>query len=338
MLCFLGTLALIYCMLFYPSQYVSDCEEVSVVTPPDKPEYRNDCLHPCIRKDGEGRYLMIQTPYYGWKSKVENPIFYQSDNYLSWTGGIELAGTPSTGFNSDPTLLLQNDSIWLFWRELGTPLCDSLHCGPITVGVCFADGRLDTVPKVYLQNVWKEGDTEQCPILVKRGDGYYFYAAWYQYEPQRTNRGIALWKGSSLVNPDFELVDTIALKPTLTVDKWVQKYLLGRIWFVPKPKKFDMWHFDLFEYNHRWYMVSCAEKDDNVMLSVSDDGVSFKTYRKPLVNNHAMENVVHYRQYYYKPTAFVEGDTLHLFYTSNAKDNPSQNRMFHAELSMDLFD
>ena len=79
-------------------------------------------------------------------------------------------------------------------------------------------------------------------------------------------------------------------------------------------------------------MVSVAEKGDNIMLSVSDDWRHFKTYRKPLVNNHYTENYCGYRQYYYKPTAFVKDDTLHVFYTANAKDDPNQNQLFHTAM------
>ena len=93
-----------------------------------------------------------------------------------------------------------------------------------------------------------------------------------------------------------------------------------------------MWHFDLFEYNDKLYMVSVAEKGDNVMLSVSEDWKHFKTYRKPLVNNHYTENYCGYRQYYYKPTAFIKDDTLHLFYTANAKDDPNRNQLYHTSL------
>ena len=93
-------------------------------------------------------------------------------------------------------------------------------------------------------------------------------------------------------------------------------------------KKLDLWHFDLFAYEDKLYMVSVAEKSNNIMLSVSEDCMHFKTYRKPLVNNYYSENYIGYRQYYYKPTAFVKNDSLYLFYTANAKDDPRRNQLF----------
>ena len=64
------------------------------------------------------------------------------------------------------------------------------------------------------------------------------------------------------------------------------------------------------------------------MLSVSDDSRHFKHIRKPLVNNHYSDNYTGYRQYFYKPTAFMKNDSLFLFYTANAKDNPNRNQLF----------
>ena len=120
--------------------------------------------------------------------------------------------------------------------------------------------------KVYLRNEMMLGDTEQSPILIKKGNGLLFYAAWYEYEPKRRNKGIAIWRGTSLSNPDFVLVDTLSFPTVYTVDKWLQKKALGYIWYIPRPLQYDLWHFDLFEYKNALYMVSCAEKNDVIML------------------------------------------------------------------------
>ena len=34
------------------------------------------------------------------------------------------------------------------------------------------------------------------------------------------------------------------------------------------------------------------------------------------------------RKNFYKPTAFVKNDSLFVFYTANAKDDPNQNQLF----------
>lgn len=47
-----------------------------------------------------------------------------------------------------------------------------------------------------------------------------------------------------------------------------------------------------------------------------------------------MENSVHYRQKYYKPTALIDGDRLQLFYTSNAENDYRQNVLWTVNADM----
>ena len=162
----------IYCYLFYPQQSMPVGVPVSVETP-EPAKYHNDCLHPCIRYDEEsGIYHMAQSPYYGWNNKVENPIYYKSKSYLHWSDGVVLAETPATGYNSDPCILLRNDSVICAWRECGTPLCDSLGCTNATVGGFVQDGQL-AERRIFAINYASNYAVEQCPIIVNRGGAIY---------------------------------------------------------------------------------------------------------------------------------------------------------------------
>lgn len=325
----------VYTYLFYPQQSMPVGEPVYVTTI-DTAKYHNDCLHPCIRYDKQtGKYFMAQSPYYGWNNKVENPMFYCSDTYMQWTEGHLIAETPETGFNSDPNICLSSDgNIYFIWRECYTPLCDSLKACEVTVGGKIVNNSL-LKKEIFCVNSFPSEDTEQAPVMIEHNGERYIYAAWYQYEPIRKNRGIAIWKEDTSFQKEpgrmsrYILVDTMAYESCYTVDKALNVPLFGHIFYVPKPLYHDLWHFDLFEYEDKLYMVSVAEKGDNIMLSVSEDWKHFKTYRKPLVNNHYTENYCGYRQYYYKPTAFVKDDTLHVFYTANAKDDLKRNQLYH---------
>jgi len=318
-----------YIYMFYPQQRMPIGEPVDVTTiQPEK--YRNDCLHPCIRYDAKsGKYYMAQSPDFGWNNKIENPMFYESEDYLNWSNSKLIADTPEKGYNSDPNIcLLENGKIFYLWRECETSLGESLHSMFITVGGYIKDGKLDN-KRILAVDEWEDGDTEQCPIMVECDGKRFIYAAWYQYEPVRKNMGVAVWEQGKNDDKPFKLVETIPFRSCYTVGKWGQIRLFGHLCFVPKPLFHDVWHFDLFEFDNKLYMVSVAEKGDNIMLSVADDWMHFKTFRKPLVNNHYTENYCGYRQYYYKPTAFVKDDTLHVFYTANAKDDPNRNQLYH---------
>ena len=334
----------IYCYLYYPQQSMPVGVPVYVETP-EFEKYRNDCLHPCIRYDeANGIYYMAQSPYYGWNNNVENPIYYTSHNYMQWNNGIVMEDTPIKGYNSDPCILLDGDIVLYVWRECSTPRCDSLGVVNATVGGILRDGKINEI-KMYVSNTSHDYDTQQCPILIKRNRGgqyvenqldiLYIYATWYQFNPERISNGIAIWRGSSIIEPDFQLIDTLRMPTIYTVDKMAQLRMFDYIWYLPMPKKHDVWHFDLFEYKDKLYMVSVAEKGDNIMLSVSDDYRHFKHIRKPLVNNHYSENYTGYRQYFYKPTAFVKNDSLFVFYTANAKDDPNRNQLFVTKEKID---
>lgn len=318
----------IYAYLFYPKQSMPVGEPVSVTTI-DTTKYHNDCLHPCIRYDAKtGKCYMAQSPYYAWNNKVENPMFYENDTYMQWQNGNLITDTPEKGFNSDPNICLCKDgTIYYIWREFGTSLCDSIGAMAVTVGGILNGERGLSEKHVLCINSLTDGDIEQAPVMIEHNGERYIYAAWYQYEPERKNNGIAIWQEQAEGEP-FKLVDTIPFESCYTVDKCAQLRVCGHAVYFPKPLHHDVWHFDLFEYNNRLWMVSVAEKGDNIMLSVADDWKHFKTYRKPLVNNHYTENYCGYRQYYYKPTAFVKEDTLHVFYTANAKEDPQRNQLF----------
>ena len=322
----------VYIYLFYPQQSMPVGEPVYVTTI-DTAKYHNDCLHPCIRYDKQtGKYFMAQSPYYGWNNKVENPMFYSSETYMEWNDGLLIEDTPETGYNSDPNICLCNNGELMFlWRECGTPLCDSVGCFEATVGgIINQQGTIDK-KQVFCMNRLLYNDIEQAPVMIEHNGERYIYATWYEYEPKRKNKGVAIWEegeNDSL----YRLVDTIPFESCYTVDKFAQVRFFGYIFYISKPQFHDLWHFDLFEYDDKLWMVSVAEKGDNIMLSVSEDWIQFKTFRKPLVNNHYTENYSGYRQYYYKPTAFVQDDMLHVFYTANAKDDPNRNQLYHTAM------
>lgn len=333
-----------YYALFYPYCIVQHLDNVIVITPSAtrlfddngtySNDYKKDCLHPCIRYFANGflgyHYWMVQSPYYAKNNQMENPILYKSNDYLHWDNGVEVAPTPQTGYNSDPCLFYEDSVLYVFWRECNTPLCDSMHVQRATVGVSTRDGVNFSDKHVYLLEPILEQDREQCPILVRLNDKYYFYAAWYGYRQERKMKGIAIWEGTSLQNPDFVLTDTIAVQTPYVRDRWLPGKRFGAYCYLPKPTKYDLWHFDLYTHRDTLFMVSCSEGSDNIMLSYSIDGRNFSTYRTALINSHALEPTIGYRQRYYKPSAFVKEDTVHLFFTANDKTDPLQNVLYHA--------
>lgn len=318
-----------------------------LVYTPQPERYHNDCLHPCIRyaETGKwkGKYVMVQSPLYGGDESIENPILYISEDCEKWDEGVVVHETPSNGYNSDPTLLVEDDRIFVFWREFGTPACEKEGTNIAVFGCFTMDGRTFSEPILYISNTYPNdaasnlpvADIAQCPIIVKQDERYLFYGVDEDYSSY-TCRGLSIWEGHSLLHPDFKMVDKVPMKTTLTPSKWLQKSLDGRLFFIPRPARRMLWHFDLFEYKGVLYMVfGVGEGKDSILLSRSADWKNFHTSIKPLINNHASECILGWRQYYYKSTAFLKDGNLHLFYTTNNKDDNKQNIMWHSKCSIE---
>ena len=326
--------ACIYILLFYPQQSIRprDIHEVHVSTPePEK--YHNDCLHPCIRRMSDGRYVMVQSPWYKCKNDVENPVLYISADPTHWDNGIVVADTPEKGYNSDPNVYEENGRIYVFWREVLTPLCLQLGAFSAVVGFYTDDEGISFSDKqIYLINYDKQVETIICPILMKHEGKYRFYASWYRIEEQdRHNLGLAIWEGTSLEHPDFRISKQVPFTSRYICDKYKQLKIFGHVFYIPVPHKFDLWHFDLLEHDGKLYMFASEEMGDVEMMAVSNDWEHFRLMRKPLINAHHMENFVSYRQNYYKPTAFVKEDgEMQFFYTSNRSKNSYTYKLYTA--------
>lgn len=332
--------AIIYYCMFYPQQSMPLGIECLVHTP--QPErYHNDCLHPCIRYvergKWKGKYIMVQSPLYGGDESIENPILYISDDCEHWSNGVVVHDTPLSGYNSDPALLVEDDRIFVFWREFDTPACEKNGTNIAIFGCHTDDGISFSEPILYLSNTYPNGsngfpraDIAQCPIIMKRGDDYLIYGVVEDYE-NYTCQGISIWLGHSLLSPDFKLMGIWPMKPVITVGKWIQKRVFGRLFYIPRPSRRMLWHFDLFEYQNTLYLVFGVGKGkDSILLARADDWTHFRTYHKPLINNLASECILGWRQYYYKSTAFVKEDEIHLFYTINNPLDHKQNMLWHS--------
>ena len=321
----------IYVWLFYPQQLIDPKTILPVeVTTPEPEKYHNDVLHPCIRKMSNGKYVMVQSPWYHCQDGIENPILYISDDPMHWNNGIVVEDTPAKGYNSDPTVFEENGRVYILWREVETPFGEANNTTIATVGVYTDDyGKSFSEKKIYIANDDIRIDTEMSPIVIKYKDKYRIYASWYQmWRKDRHNLGIAIWEGTSLENPDFKLCKKVPFKKKMICDKFKQIKLFGHYFFFPKPHKFDLWHFDLFEKAGNLYMVASEEDADVVMLAVSEDWENFRMIRKPLINSFCMQNIVDYRQKYYKSTVVVEDKNLRLFYTANPQEQYFTHKLY----------
>jgi hypothetical protein len=331
-----------YLYFFYPKQLFSFGVQIDLQTP-HYDKYHNDCLHPCIRYIPEGfngaKWWMVQSPYYNRNNKVENPILYYSldtDVPIHWQHSALVRDTPSVGFNSDPCVFYDEGKLWVFWRECDTPLCLENGVSKATVGCYTTDGIRFSEVLIYLVHKGKDDDKVQCPILIKRNNRYYFYSVHYQYNPERQFLDLLIWEGKCLLVPDFELNNRCKIPSVYSCDKWKQTKIGQKMYFIPKPLKHDLWHFDLIEFDNKLLILTVSEWGDSVMLGLSTDFINFKMNFTPLINTHYLESVSGFRQYLYKPTGYIKDNKLHLFYTVTSRNQVNQNELWYSAIDLSI--
>jgi hypothetical protein len=329
----LAVLGVMLCLLYDPKQRLAPGRQCEVTTP-DPEKYQNDCVHPCIRRLQDGRYVMVQSPWPAAQDGVENPILYFSEDPATWHDGVVLKDTPATGYNSDPNVFEENGRIYVFWREVDTPRCQKYGKSRMVMGGIVGDDGKMTEEKVYITADADSTDHTICPTLIKHNGKYYFYTLWRRRKSFLRNLGITIWEGTSLENPDFKLIDKVKVNNPLVWDRFFENKFFGRLFFIPVIKRYDLWHFDLFEHDGRLYMVSSDEMDDFVMLSESRDWRHFTTVKTPLLNNNYSDKIVGHRQRFYKPTAQVVDNQLYLWYTYT-DGWPYKNKLFLSTIGVE---
>ncbi len=276
------------------------CDEVSLkYSMPE--EYGDFAVHPCVRyiKEGVGGYKwwLALSPYPDYDIKKENILLYhgvnETDNKppVEWVYVREVCGTHSQGFNSDPNLYYDGESLWIIWREWET---ENLPDGvPLVCTMCSKtkDGVLFTEHKVIARNEFNEyrmqGDTSMCPIVFKYNDALCLYASLYVYEPHLMPIGTSRY----LFRAETQ---------SFSFDGFHHNESVG----------FDLWHFDLFEYKGYLFQIITGQFGNAIYIGRSKDGKVFSYSKKPLYSYPWFIK----KNFFYKPTAQVIGEKLYVFF------------------------
>jgi hypothetical protein len=196
---------------------------------------------------------------------VNNPIH-------QWQGG--------QSFNSDVALFFSNDILYSLIREN--------YNGKYIRELKVQQSKNGSEWSVPIHVIGSNEKSRQLisPSIIERNNTLRIYTLNYSGTGRNGNcTGIEIYEGSSLSNPDFKFISAGS--------------------FINKDElKIEPWHFDLFEYNSKLYMVLCAFHKSKInfrnkmftYLAVSEDYSAFKTYKSPLV--HTVRN--------YRPTAYID--------------------------------
>lgn len=299
-----------------------------------------DVVHPCVRYIPEGYeghcWWLVYTPYYGADPGMENPILcYAESNEpvppTEWKVYCEVAARPIKGYNSDPTLLYTKGQLYVFWREYGTPACETSGHEVATYGGIVKDGAITDKfgPVVWSDDA--EVDPEVCPTFMEKDDEYVCYAMHLKFHSkwikrqspsvrsllnkivgvcdllgigsQQKSFGIAIWKSDSIAKP-FEYQETVTFRHCNSL--------------------YRPWHMDFFEHDGRYYsIVQTNQCNADLSLAWSEDGRTYTFYKKPLITNATIAKLG-----IYKPCAGVVDGVSYLYYTAQDLDNRSLNKLY----------
>lgn len=299
---------------------------------------RGDVVHPCVRYIPEGfrghRWWMVYTPYYMHNNKLENPrLCYgvgmgQNETLapLQWVMVEEVESGKDVGYNSDPTIIYYNRSLYIYWRENNTERTTS--AGNIRATYCkvYKEDTVKGVTEPILIEKTKDSDKEMCPTFFANKDIFYCYGVDYLFNigkwrnkqilnkivwitgklgiySQAKSNGIALWKGDSLEKP-FKYIETTQI---LNVNR------------LYKP-----WHMDFFSFEEKMYAVILTNENlGDICLAERVDGDCFRMFKHPLLTNKSVGCIE-----LYKPTALVVQGVFYLYYTARNLDDPSLNKLY----------
>jgi len=284
----------------YHIDYIFGKDEIKWCTVPVPPSvYQQSQTHPSILYFPNGwngyTHWLGTTPYPDSNNKYENPCIYYANpstpdfppNVFTGIPKNPIYPRPSNGgYNSDIELFLHHDTLYAFNRE-------NYDRREIEVQSSLDGFNWSATKHVYSSNdvVGKE---VLSPSIIHRNSKLYIYHlngdAGNSYTGRCTSMEIMV--GTSLSKPDFKF------------DKYGS-------FINQEESQIQAWHFDLFEYKNKLFMVFCGRKIDKqnpmyTYLAVSEDYVNFYIYEKPLINCFNT----------YRPTAYIDKDDNFILYFS----------------------
>lgn len=310
-------------------------------TPFEQEINHGDVVHPCVRYVPDGylghKWWMVYTPYYKCNDKTENPILCYGENETDkppkhWIVKYQVQGQPEKGYNSDPTLLYDNNKLYVMWRENSTTRCDNAGIVRGTFGAIVKENGIGEIFGPLLTTNDTEEDAEVSPTFISmKGESYKCYAMHLKFHSHTISsmRGI-LKKIFSSISLILDLLGIWSQQKHYGIAQWKsssidEKFVLFRTMkFTNCNCLYRPWHMDLFEYNKKLYaIVQSNQCNADICLAESMDGMHFRMFAKPLMTTKTCGKVG-----IYKPTGGIIEGILYLYYTAQDTNNRALNKLY----------
>ena len=276
--------------------------EFTFCTIPAPAGYAQSQTHPAIlhipNQWGGYTHILATTPYPKADIRYENPCVYYASNEDSPTVFIPNPNNPvippppeKGAFNSDPCLYFENNRLYLLNRRCErTPELREIE-------VCYSDdGKSFSQPATIItDSAGKKELLSPSIIPYENGKRIYFLNGDAGIGKNGKCTGIDIYVGTCFEKADFIYHQT------------------GQF-LNSKETGIEPWHFDLFIYDKKLFMVLCGRNKRrkgirnqmNTYLAVSDDYQHFHIFPTPLVK--LLKT--------YRPTAYLDHkNVLHLYFS-----------------------
>lgn len=251
-------------------------------------------------------YWLATTPYPEERIEYENPCIYHSNDpavFYPINQNPILKHPGGTAYNSDPELFLFEDRLYCIVRENE----NSHYLREIKL-LNSIDGQAWSKPvTIYSSN--EENRQLLSPSYVRRREKHLVYFL---------NGDAGIGRNGKCTGIEIAEADDL----DMSFRFFSKGHFLNQ-----EDAKIEPWHFDLFEYNNRLYMVLCARDRKRktfrnpmyTYLAVSEDYINFHIYEKPIVRYLKS----------YRPSAYVDDSGIfHLYFSiigSFLKDHSDRN-------------
>ena len=291
-----------YTIGFCRNRIVIGGRKFSFCTIPVPEGYKQSQTHPSILyfpNQWHGySHLLATTPYHKRNIRFENPCIYYASEAGSPTifsphptNPIIPLPSGKTAYNSDPCLFFENNRLYLINRK-----CERAP-DLREIEVCYSDDGIHfSQPETIITETTDKKEL-LSPSIIPYANKKRMYFLNTDAGTGRNKKctGIDIYEGTSFEQADFSLLKT---------GQFLNHTEIG----------IEPWHFDLFQYDNKLYMVLCAVNIRrrgllnrmNTYLAVSDDYQFFRIFPTPIVQLIRT----------YRPTAYLDGNnTLHLYFS-----------------------
>jgi len=273
-------------------------------------------VHPDVVKikREESMYILAFTPYPYSNEKYEKPSILVSQDGISWyENGIKnpIIRSSSSELTSDPDIVYANGRFYLYyvsWRWGGKLFKK-------------AKAILRQYTKQYFSSIKviisKDLRNWYGPIQVLKSGGVSSFLPFTRLivSPAITWDGVfRMWYvkvlGCTNTNPH------IYYRESLDGVRWSKEKNV----YIKLPKNDVLWHIDVekLSNNHYWMIIAAypesthCQNIKNLYLAVSDDGLKWKTFEKPLLTTESKGSWD--SDSLYRSTFLVENGMFHLWY------------------------